>query len=234
MSDIEARRDDAALMTLAAAIRERHQRAAEAFATGVTYAREAGRLLADARTRIPHGCWIQFVEETCGLSRSTAAGYLRIHERWAELEPHVQRVAHLPLRQALALLADSSDDPAPEMPASGSGDAEVDRVLREASDGNFDADFSRTQAELSVLRRALEAPDLTVAEAAAIARRAAEINERWFAVRCDALSNLGVLLNWADANGWGPIMTFLDEHPDAYPDFLRLCDERIAELGGVR
>lgn len=91
---------------LAAEIRQEHQRVHQAIAAGLSHAKEAGRLLLEARQHIPHGGWIRFVEHDCGLSRSIAAGYIRVCERWTELEPHVQRVAHLPLRKALALLAE--------------------------------------------------------------------------------------------------------------------------------
>ncbi|MCL4761296.1 MAG: DUF3102 domain-containing protein [Burkholderiales bacterium] len=99
--------------TLAGEIREHHRQVQVAVRAGLTHAREAGRLLADARAQVSHGGWATFVEQDCGLSRSTAAGYVRIFRRWGELEPYVQRVAHLPLRRALALLAAPRPDAAP-------------------------------------------------------------------------------------------------------------------------
>src|SRR5437868_5094077 len=92
--------------SLATSIRQEHVNVRTAIGHALTHAREAGRLLAEARRTIPHGGWIRFIEDDCHLSRSTAAGYLRVHERWAALEPYVQRVAHLPLREALSLLAE--------------------------------------------------------------------------------------------------------------------------------
>jgi hypothetical protein len=98
--------EDGMTQALATSITKAHLQVQVAVSQALTHAREAGRLLVEARAHIPHGGWIRFVEQDCQLSRSTAAGYVRVHERWGEIEPNVQRVAHLPLRQALALLAE--------------------------------------------------------------------------------------------------------------------------------
>jgi hypothetical protein len=103
------------ITTLAASIRQEHEQVRQAITAGLQHAREAGRLLAEARRHVQHGGWIRFVEQQCGLSRSTAAGYIRICERWAEIE-NVQRVAHLPLRKALALLAEPKPSAKPAAP----------------------------------------------------------------------------------------------------------------------
>ncbi|MEP7307313.1 MAG: DUF3102 domain-containing protein [Acidobacteriota bacterium] len=98
--------NDGMTHVLATSITKAHLQVQAAVSQALTHAREAGRLLVEARAHIPHGGWIRFIEQDCQLSRSTAAGYVRVHERWGEIEPYVQRVAHLPLRQALSLLAE--------------------------------------------------------------------------------------------------------------------------------
>lgn len=100
--------------TLAGPIRQEHANVQRALGDALRHAREAGRLLTEAKQSISHGGWMRFIEAQCGMSRSTAAGYMRVHDRWNELEPYVERVAHLPLRRALALLAqpDYPDVPA--------------------------------------------------------------------------------------------------------------------------
>lgn len=109
--------DELTRTTHAAAIRREHEAVNRAIAEGLAHAREAGRLLTEDQTLIPYGGWGTYVEQDCGLSRSTAAGYMRVYRRWAELEPHVQRVAQLPLRAALALLAEPRPEPEVAAPA---------------------------------------------------------------------------------------------------------------------
>lgn len=140
--------------TLAASIRQEHQRVHEAIAEGLLHAREAGRLLTEARQHVKHGAWGRFVEQDCGLSRSTAAGYVRVCERWNELEPYVQRDAHLPLRRALVMLA----DPRSEVEHSTAHDDLLDHAHALMEQEMHD------RARIAELQGTLDRDDATVAE----------------------------------------------------------------------
>jgi hypothetical protein len=74
-------------------------------------AREGGEYLTRLQREVGEGQWLLLVAEL-GISRSTSANWQRIYERWDELQarlaelPDVQRVAHLGVKKAIALLAD--------------------------------------------------------------------------------------------------------------------------------
>ncbi|MGI2323812.1 MULTISPECIES: DUF3102 domain-containing protein [unclassified Methylococcus] len=90
------------LIALAAAIRAHHEAATSAAAAALEHAREAGLLLAEAKSAVPHGQWLPWLTENFEMSERTARGYMRL----ARLDPAKwQRVADLPLRRALKELS---------------------------------------------------------------------------------------------------------------------------------
>jgi len=82
-----------------------HRAVMDCVRDGLDHAMECGRLLAEARTQVPHGRWLPWLRDNFAASVRTAQGYIRLHERQDQL-PNAQRVAHLPVREALALLAE--------------------------------------------------------------------------------------------------------------------------------
>ena len=85
-------------------IRQEVQTCQASLTEGVTHALKAGALLLEAKTLIPHGGWLPFVEK-CGLTPRTAQGYMRVARRWSEIESKYETVSHLSFHKALALLA---------------------------------------------------------------------------------------------------------------------------------
>lgn len=64
---------------------------------------EAGRMLSIAKTAVGHGQWLGWLEGRCRMSTRTAQAYMQLSRRYAKLpRADAQRVAHLPLREALA------------------------------------------------------------------------------------------------------------------------------------
>jgi hypothetical protein len=108
----EVARDD--LVALAADINAAHREVRDALQHGAEHARHAGELLAVAKARLPHGEWLPWLKENCEVSPRAAQGYMQIAREWTRLqdaadEPNARRVAHLPQRQVLALLANTRE-----------------------------------------------------------------------------------------------------------------------------
>jgi hypothetical protein len=97
-------------------IRHKHAHIVEAISSALDHARDAGRLLLEAKKRIPHGQFLTFVQDTCGLHVRTAQDYMAIASHWSAIEPNAQRVAHLSIRAALALIRTPADDAPRERP----------------------------------------------------------------------------------------------------------------------
>lgn len=79
---------------------------------GVEHAARAGALLTEAKGQVPHGQWLPWLDDNFGLSERSAQNYMRLSRKLAELpESKAQRVADLPLRDALELLAEPKETP---------------------------------------------------------------------------------------------------------------------------
>ena len=151
-----------ALQPLAARINAAHDNACASVRAGLDYARQAGDALIEVKQRLTHGAFLPWVAEHTNLGARTAQGYMRLAREWPRLvaSEDAQRVADLPLRGALALLA--------ERPAARATDP---RLAAE----QLSIEVVTLHGSLAALAHALEAPGLTLAEAAAIERRAGEL-----------------------------------------------------------
>lgn len=68
----------------------------------VQAALHAGRLLVEAKSTVQHGEWEAWISEHCQCSVRSAQAYMRLATKHAELpDAEAQRVAELPLRQAM-------------------------------------------------------------------------------------------------------------------------------------
>ena len=75
------------------------------------YALEIGQLLNEAKPLVKHGEWEQWLTEHCNLASRTARAYMRLAKEYPSLpEPERQRVATLPVREAVKAIA---TDPTP-------------------------------------------------------------------------------------------------------------------------
>jgi hypothetical protein len=103
------------LDVLAGRIKREHEACLGTMRKGFDHAMEAGRLLIEAKGKVQHGEWTDFVQK-CGMSARTAQGYAQLAREWPRLEKKYPRpVAHLGLRDALALIAEPKEEP--EQPA---------------------------------------------------------------------------------------------------------------------
>jgi hypothetical protein len=73
------------LDALADRVRKEHAEARASSQNLVTHAIEAGRLLKEAKNRVPHGSWLTWPEKNCELSERTAQAYMRLAKK-AQLE----------------------------------------------------------------------------------------------------------------------------------------------------
>jgi hypothetical protein len=96
-----------ALPDVAQAIDREHRAAHQAARTALEHALECGRLLIEAKAAVPHGDWLPWLEEHTTVGARQAQNYMRLTRRRAEIEDaNAQRDSHLPIRDAIALLAD--------------------------------------------------------------------------------------------------------------------------------
>src|SRR5687768_15110039 len=90
--------------TIADQINAAHEAALTAARSAIEHAKRAGELLIAAKDTVPHGHWLPWLAQHCpALSIRSAQAYMRLAREWPRLaDADTQRVAHLPLRDALA------------------------------------------------------------------------------------------------------------------------------------
>lgn len=94
------------LIDIAARIKVEHQAVAASLKQSVHHAIAAGELLLEAKEQVPHGEWLPWLEEHCGVTPRSAQGYMRLARHRAELEGKYEtHVSHLTVREALNALA---------------------------------------------------------------------------------------------------------------------------------
>lgn len=94
------------LVDLATGIVHEHQLVAMAVRDGLHHAILAGNLLNEAKTKVGHGGWLDWLRGGCHLSERTAQAYMRAAREYPKLEPEkAQRVADLSFRQAMLVMA---------------------------------------------------------------------------------------------------------------------------------
>ena len=77
------------------------------------YALEIGQLLNEAKPLVRHGDWERWLTEHCNLASRTARAYMRLAKEYPSLpEPERQRVATLPVREAVKAIATDPTPPA--------------------------------------------------------------------------------------------------------------------------
>ena len=110
--ETQVSRGATALRTLAVQINEAHENARASVRAALDYAREAGSVLRHVKVRLKHGEFLPWVAEHTRLSARTAQGYMRVSREWPRLvaSEDAHHVADLPLRKALALLAEPGAD----------------------------------------------------------------------------------------------------------------------------
>ena len=105
-----------ALYALADRINTAHKAVCEAAVTATQHAIKCGVLLIAAKSGLPHGQWLPWIKENCDLSERTTQAYMRLARRHEELGgEEAQRVADLPVRQAMVAIADHQAEQTPDI-----------------------------------------------------------------------------------------------------------------------
>jgi hypothetical protein len=100
------------LPSLAQQINDETEAAESSARAAVQHALRAGELLARAKALIPHGQWEAWVTTNCTIAPRTAQAYVRLHEKLSALpDSEAQRVALLPLREAMRAIATPAKAP---------------------------------------------------------------------------------------------------------------------------
>jgi hypothetical protein len=104
------------LPALAAEIENCHQAAYRAAEDALNLALRCGDLLIEAKAKIKHGEWLFWPETNTTVGNRQAQNYIRLAKNRPEIEAaNTQRDSHLPVREAIALLA----EPKPKAPVLG-------------------------------------------------------------------------------------------------------------------
>lgn len=108
-----------ALPALASEINVEHEAAERAINDALIHARNAGRLLIEAKAQVPFGEWGVWVDRNFAGSYRTARKYMRIADQWEEVQAKWPSAANLTIDGALALIAEpreSNEEPEPAVP----------------------------------------------------------------------------------------------------------------------
>jgi len=136
------------LQDLASHINTEHRAAETKAREAIIHARNAGEALRQAKAGCKHGEWLPWLREHFAGSEVTAQRYMRLAERWPELEEKASRMTHLSVRQALEQLAEPKEPNQDEESA-----APTFEELCE--------ELSRSHDEIRRLNEALQAPMVT-------------------------------------------------------------------------
>ncbi len=148
-----------ALDALADRINAEHKAACEAAMTTTQHAMKCGNLLTEAKSGLPHGQWLPWLKENSEMSERTTQAYMRLARRYEELDDEkAQRVADLPVREAMKAIADDrADNP---LPAQYSSYEEVSAWVDKQIISPINAfDLDSWQCARNKVRDQLEVPD---------------------------------------------------------------------------
>lgn len=119
---------DVDLKALASKINAAHEACEDAMRQSVRHALDAGRLLAEAKKRVGHGGWQAWLDANVKVAKRTAQLYLKLARDWPKDEEKAQRVALLPLREAVAALKEADEGE----PSQTESDGDLPTVLEPA------------------------------------------------------------------------------------------------------
>lgn len=101
---------DLGLTSLAERINDEHRLAEDAARSAVEHAVKAGELLIEAKGKVAHGEWGDWVKANCSFAERTTQVYMRVARELPKLNgSKAQRVADLPLREAVRALAEPKE-----------------------------------------------------------------------------------------------------------------------------
>src|SRR5207248_10165394 len=98
-----------ALSDLAKRINAEHQAAERAYQTAIGHALKCGDALIVAKSRLPHGEWMRWLNESCpAISDWTARVYMQVARHREEIEAKLAGSANLRIERAIELTAPKS------------------------------------------------------------------------------------------------------------------------------
>ena len=97
---------------LAVKIDAAHRAATSAIQNALTNAVRCGELLIQAKSQVPHGEWLTWLQGQTKVSERTAQAYMRLARKLKSIDP--QRVADMSVREALAAIATPKPEPKPQ------------------------------------------------------------------------------------------------------------------------
>ena len=97
---------------LAVKIDAAHRAAKTAIQNALANAVRCGELLIQAKSQVPHGEWLAWLERQTSVSERTAQAYMRLARKLKSADP--QRVADMSVREALAAIATPKPEPKPQ------------------------------------------------------------------------------------------------------------------------
>jgi Protein of unknown function (DUF3102) len=124
---------------LARQIEAEHRAADDAAHNAIERASACGRLLLQAKERVGHGHWLDWLAEHTTVTPRRAQRYMRIYQHREQLMADATRVSHLSVRAAVAQLSKPRETPtAPSAPSAPtvSGRAPTSAIARGVSPGS--------------------------------------------------------------------------------------------------
>ena len=88
-----------------------HQQVQESLRNALVYAWKAGGILSQVRSSLPHGEWTPWLSANFQGTPQTARGYMRISDRWDEIESALDANPNLSLRRGLKILSSPNTAP---------------------------------------------------------------------------------------------------------------------------
>jgi hypothetical protein len=99
------------LAELAHQINVEHEAIAKATQSALAHAFEAGKLLLEAKQKLKHGEWLDWLQANCTISPRTATHYMRLAKSQKSLANQIGNVADLGVNEALRALAPAAGPP---------------------------------------------------------------------------------------------------------------------------
>ncbi len=134
----------AELTELAIKISAEHKAATSAFKNGFEYAIKAGETLIKAKAKIPHGGWLAWLNDNCGIKERTGQYYMAIARARSSL-PKSATVSDFTIREAIATISAQSQRMA-RLPA-----PIVERAIKETHDGRLKTALRQAESSQRLL-----------------------------------------------------------------------------------
>ena len=163
-SELKITAQESGLAGLASQINDRHQLALNCANAAVDHARQAGEALIEAKGRVARGKWLTWLQDHTDISPRAAQKYMRLADRWSEIEANTNCDSHLTIDGALKLLTVTEDEDGREQANTNrnsyldndAGPPESDFYTRHRIDGMFRVQLETLADVISLRNRVLQ------------------------------------------------------------------------------